>query len=80
MGNSCWACTRQYSANEPQFDSYAQIFCCVHAIGSSPLHSAHSPQLWLQWMTTSSPTFQRVTPGPTAATTPEASDPPMWKS
>jgi hypothetical protein len=29
-------------------------------------------------MTTSSPAFQRVTPGPTFHTTPEASEPPMW--
>src|SRR3954464_7285884 len=32
----------------------------------------------LQWMTTSSPGFQRVTPGPTFQTTPLASEPPMW--
>src|SRR4051795_10139004 len=32
----------------------------------------------LQWITTSSPGFQRVTPGPTFQTTPEASEPPMW--
>src|SRR3954452_18672786 len=31
-------------------------------------------------MTTSSPGFQRVTPGPTFQTTPEASEPPMWWS
>ena len=31
-------------------------------------------------MTTSSPTFQRVTPGPTFQTWPEASEPPMWWS
>ena len=49
-------------------------------MGSSPLHSGHSPQLWLQCTTTSSPGFQRVTPGPTEATMPEASEPPMWKS
>ena len=29
-------------------------------------------------MTTSSPTFQRVTPSPTFQTMPEASEPPMW--
>ena len=70
----------QYSAKEPQFVSYAQIFCCVQAIGSRPLHSGHSPQLWLQWITTSSPGCQRVTPGPTRSTMPEASEPAMWKS
>ncbi len=32
----------------------------------------------LQWITTSSPGFQRVTPAPTFQTTPEASEPPMW--
>src|SRR3954449_11578725 len=31
-------------------------------------------------MTTSSPGCQRVTPGPTFQTTPEASEPPMWWS
>src|SRR4051794_25880672 len=31
-------------------------------------------------MTTSSPGFQRVTPGPTRQTTPAASEPPMWWS
>ena len=31
----------------------------------------------LQWTTTSSPGFQRVTPAPTFQTTPEASEPPM---
>ena len=42
----------------------------MQAIGSRPLHSGHSPHDWLQWMTTSSPGFQRGTPGPTAATMP----------
>ncbi len=32
----------------------------------------------LQWMITSSPTFQRVTPSPTFHTIPDASEPPMW--
>src|SRR4051794_32984730 len=32
----------------------------------------------LQWITTSSPGFQVVTPSPTFHTTPEASEPPMW--
>ena len=34
----------------------------------------------MQWMTTSSPTCHRVTPGPTFQTIPEASEPPMWWS
>ena len=34
----------------------------------------------MQCRTTSSPGFQRVTPGPTFHTTPEASEPPMWWS
>src|SRR5919107_5632578 len=34
----------------------------------------------LQWITTSSPGFQRVTPSPTFQTIPEASEPPMWWS
>ena len=46
-------------------------------IGSPPLHSSSSPSSWLQWMTTSSPTFQRFTLSPTAQTMPEASDPAM---
>src|ERR671930_2324446 len=32
----------------------------------------------LQWITTSSHGFQRVTPAPTFQTTPDASEPPMW--
>ena len=80
FGRSCWAWTRQCSAKLPQFDSYAQMRWREHAIGSRPLHSAHSPQLWLQWITTSSPAFHLVTPGPTASTIPDASDPAMWKS
>ena len=52
----------------------------VENIGSPPLHSSSSPSSWLQWMTTSSPTFQRVTFEPTAQTMPEASEPAMWKS
>ena len=48
-------------------------------IGSPPLHSSSSPSSWLQWMTTSSPTFQRLTLAPTAQTMPEASEPAMWK-
>jgi hypothetical protein len=47
-------------------------------IGSPPLHSSSSPSSWLQWITTSSPTFQRLTLSPTAQTMPEASDPAMW--
>ena len=34
----------------------------------------------MQWITTSSPGFQRVTPSPTFQTIPEASEPPMWWS
>ena len=51
--------------------------CSLQAIGSSPLHSGHWPQLWLQWMTTSSPTFQRFTWSPTFQTMPLASEPAM---
>ena len=46
-------------------------------IGSPPLHSSSSPSSWLQWMTTSSPTFQRFTLEPTAQTMPDASEPAM---
>jgi hypothetical protein len=35
---------------------------------------------WLQCTTTSSPTFQPVTPSPMDHTTPDASEPAMWKS
>jgi hypothetical protein len=48
-------------------------------IGSPPLHSSSSPSSWLQWTTTSSPTFQRFTLEPTAQTMPGASEPAMWK-
>src|SRR4026207_1553596 len=41
-------------------------------VGSPPLHSSSSPSSWLQWMTTSSPTFQRFTLAPTAQTMPAA--------
>ena len=34
----------------------------------------------MQWMTTSSPGFHRVTPAPTFHTIPDASEPPMWWS
>ena len=54
--------------------------CSSHAIGSNPLQAAHWPHVMLQWRTTSSPTFQRVTPGPIFHTTPLASLPAMWKS
>ena len=37
-------------------------------MGSPPLHSSSSPSSWLQWTTTSSPTFQRLTLEPTAQT------------
>src|SRR5713226_3493247 len=50
----------------------------MQAIGSRPLHSGHCPQLWLQWTTTSSPTFQRFTWSPTFQTIPEASEPALW--
>ena len=32
----------------------------------------------MQWITTSSPGFHRVTPAPTFQTMPDASEPPMW--
>ena len=50
----------------------------VENIGSPPLHSSSSPSSWLQWMTTSSPTFQRFTLAPIAQTMPAASEPAMW--
>ena len=37
-----------------------------------------SYEAWLQWMITSSPGCQLVTPSPTFHTIPEASEPPMW--
>ena len=46
-------------------------------MGSRPLHSGHCPQDWLQWITTSSPAFQRFTWSPTFQTIPEASEPAM---
>ena len=42
--------------------------CEAENIGSPPLHSSSSPSSWLQWTTTSSPTFQRFTFDPTAQT------------
>ena len=50
----------------------------VENIGSPPLHSSSSPSSWLQWITTSSPTFQLRTFSPTAQTMPLASEPAMW--
>src|SRR3954469_4484550 len=54
--------------------------CDGAASGSRPCTSGSSYEAWLQWTTTSSPGFQRVTPSPTFQTTPEASEPPMWWS
>jgi hypothetical protein len=51
--------------------------CDGENIGSPPLHSSSSPSSWLQWTTTSSPTFQRFTLEPTAQTMPDASEPAM---
>ena len=45
-----------------------QIFWSSQAIGSKPLHAPHWPHVTLQWRTTSSPTFQRVTPFDRAST------------
>src|SRR5919199_2830064 len=50
------------------------------ASGSRPCTSGSSYDAWLQWTTTSSPGFQRVTPEPHFQTMPEASEPPMWWS
>ena len=45
---------------------------------ANPFRGDRLEEAWLQWITTSSPGCQRVTPGPTFQTTPEASEPPMW--
>src|SRR3954454_12256158 len=71
--------TRQNWAKDPSGVSYPQMRWEGEYIGSPPLHSSSSPSSWLQWMTTSSPTFQRFTFEPTAQTMPEASEPAMWK-
>ena len=60
FGSSCWACTlRELREASPSWSRSPRSSAREQAIGSRPLHSGHSPQLWLQWMTTSSPTFQR---------------------
>src|SRR5918996_2782388 len=78
LGRHWWAWTFVNCPKEPQFDSYPQILNEGWNMGSSRRSASrsHCPL----WTTTWSPTFQYVTASPTAYTTPEASEPPMWNS
>lgn len=67
-------------AKEPKFSSYPHTVCEDDVAGSAPsrMSSALSSH-WLPSSTTSSPGFSVRTSSPTAHTTPEPSEPPMWK-